>query len=472
MGDEIDHRHFEAEDFSRFRRLLDEETDHLTRLFNGDGFSERGDIVGFELEACIVDEEGHPLGINRELLDTLKNPLVVPELSEFNLELNGSPTTLSGKVFSRLHDELLSTWTACQAAAAQNNCNLVQIGILPTIRRDLLNSDHMSDMVRYFALNDRIMALRDGAELDIAIEGRESLNIKHEDVMLEAATTSFQIHLQCKPERSLRDFNAAIVCSAPMVALSANAPYLFEKDLWAETRIPLFEQAIDIGSRHNQRVHFGSDYANDSLMEIFTENRKDHSILLPFVQPEPINKYAHLRFQNGTIWRWNRPLIGFDYDGQPHLRIEHRTVPSGPTIIDCVANCAAFVGFVRGIVDDSPPIEDAIPFATAKRNFYAAAKDGLDAEVTWTGGRVMSIKDLILSELLPRAFEALNANEVPDDDLEKYLGVVRDRVESGQNGSTWQRRWVNEHGKDFAALTNEYVERQDSNAPVHTWDVS
>lgn len=470
MGDEISVRHFEAVDFSRFRRLLEEETDHITRLFDNNGFSTRGDIVGFELEACIVDETGHPKGINKDILERVDNPLVVPELSEFNVELNGSPCSLTGRVFSRMHDELLATWSACQSTANANESMLVQVGILPTMRRDLLNSTHMSDMVRYKALNDRIIAMRDGADLNIEIQGREELKLKHEDVMLEAATTSFQIHLQCKPHRAVRDFNAAIALSAPMVALSANSPYLFGRDLWAETRIPLFEQAIDIGERHLQRVIFGSDYARDSLGEIFAENRLSHSILLPFVQPEPINKYAHLRFQNGTIWRWNRPLIGFDYDGQPHLRIEHRVVPAGPSIVDCVANCAAFVGFVRALSDLSSPIESKIPFQTARENFYTAARLGLDAAITWTDGKKVPVKDLILEDLLPKAHQALLNEEVPEDEVEKFIGVIRERVNTGQNGATWQRNWVEAHGSDLALLTRAYGERQETNEPVHSWD--
>lgn len=471
MGDEITHRHFAAEDFSRFRRLLKQETEHLSRLFKSGEFSTRGDIVGFELEAWIVDSEGQPKGCNRQLLDKLKNPLVVPELSQFNLELNGSPTALTGSVFTRLHDELFSTWNACQRAAQSLGVKLMQIGTLPTIKQDQLTSANMSDLVRYQALNDRLIAMRDGRELDISISGQQDLNVKHDDVMLEAATTSFQIHLQCKPHRATRDFNAALVASAPMVALSANSNFLFDKALWAETRIPLFEQAIDIGSRHLSRVTFGRGYVAENLMEVFEANLEDHAILLPFVQPEPLNKYAHVRFQNGTIWRWNRPLIGFDYDGQPHLRIEHRVVPSGPTVLDCVANCAAFIGFVRGLSSRKTPLEKEISFETAKNNFYAAAQYGLDATVEWAGGKKIRVDELILNELLPEAHESLANSNVPKHEIEKYLGVIKERVSNGLNGATWQRRWVEQHGVDYPRLAQTYLEYQESNQPVHTWPI-
>ena len=472
MGDEIAQRHFEADDYSRFRRLLNEETDHIARLFAKSGFSIRGDLVGFELEAWIVDSDGNPLPKNEQLLDSLNNPLVVPELSQFNVEFNGSPTALTGKVFSRMEDELQSTWNYCKQVAQENNCRLVQIGILPTIKPEQLNSENMTNMHRYRAMNDRVISLRDGKPLHIDINGREGLKLLHDDVMLEAAATSFQIHLQCQPGKAMRDFNAALVASAPMVALSANAPYLFGRNLWAETRIPLFEQAVNIGERHNSRVNFGTGYIENSLMEIFEENKEQHAILLPFVQPEPLHKYAHLRFQNGTIWRWNRPLIGFDYDGQPHLRIEHRTVPSGPTIRDCVANAAMFVGLVRGLVEGQEPIEERISFEDAQLNFYEAARYGLDAHITWVDGKLMSVRNLVLQELLPAARTALLDSQVPEEEINSHLGIIEARVESGQNGSIWQRNWIEKHGRDFSALTNAYVERQESNQPVHLWDLN
>lgn len=470
MGDEISHRHFEADDFSQFRQNLDNETTHIATLFANKSFSTRGDILGFELEACIVDSAGRPAAINKKLLAVLNNPLVVPELAEFNVELNGSPMSVTGRVFSRLHDELRTTWTACHEGAKSCDTRLVSVGILPTIELDLLNSNHMSDMVRYHALNDRIMALRDGAPLHVSINGSDELLMHHDDVMLEAATTSFQVHLQCKPENSVCDFNASLVASAPIVALSANSPFLFGKSLWCETRIPLFEQAIDVGKNYPPRVSFGNNYANNSLFEIFLENQSTHPILIPYVQDEPRDKYAHLRFQNGTIWRWNRPLVGFDYDGQPHIRIEHRVIPAGPTILDCVANCAAFYGFVRGLANLKEPIEEKIPFSIARANFYAAAKDGLDANVVWTDGEV-PIRKLILDSLLPMAREAFESMEIPKVEIDEYLDILQGRTETGQNGASWQRIWIEKHGADFEGLIRAYVDLQETDEPVHTWSI-
>ncbi|MCY3813266.1 MAG: glutamate-cysteine ligase family protein [Gammaproteobacteria bacterium] len=472
MGDEIQRRHFDAEDFRRFRRNLDNETHLVEDLFERDELSGRGDMVGFELEAWIVNADGQPDPVNERLLEIVANPLVVPELAAFNVELNGSPSALQGNVFSRIHDELSATWEICRSGAAELGCRLATIGILPTIRPELLNSAHMSAMVRYQALNDRILALRDGAPLHINITTGDGLDMHHDDVMLEAAATSFQIHLQCKPERAVRDFNAAIIASAPMVALAANSPFLFGRSLWEETRIPLFEQAVSAGPRAPARVTFGTGYAKDSLAEIFAENQREHPILLPFVQPdEPPHKYAHVRFQNGTVWRWNRPLLGFDFDGVPHLRIEHRVVPAGPTIVDCVANAAAWLGMVRGLVEADEPAENRLDFAAASDNFYAAAKYGLDAKLTWLDGEQVSAGALLQDELLPLAAAALERLDIPHPEVERYIGTASQRVTANRTGARWQRAWVAKYGNDWAALTRAYIDAQESGEAVHTWSL-
>jgi len=472
VGDEIERRYFDAEDFSEFRIRLDAETTLLRQQFTDGEFSDRGDVAGFELEGWLVDERGDPLPENETFLAALNNPLVVPELAAFNVELNGSPSALTGRVFSRLHDELDATWSACREAAEKTGCHLVAIGILPTVGEGMLTSEYMSSMVRYQSLNDRVMALRDGKPLELRIEGESELTTTHHDVMLEAAATSFQIHLQCKPERSVRDFNASIIASAPMVSASANSPFLFGHALWDETRIPLFEQAVDVGERYAPRVSFGAGYVQESLLEIFEENQREHLILIPAVRDDPPSKFSHVRFHNGTLWRWNRPLIGFDFDGQVHLRIEHRVVPAGPTIKDCIANAAFYFGLVRGFGLASEAPEEALSFEIARENFYNAARYGLNARPRWIrDGKVVELgmRDLIMDELLPMAHRGLESEGIPNSEIDDYLNVIAERVDSGQNGAAWQKRFVHLHGGDLHQLVREYRERQDSGQPVHTW---
>ena len=474
MGDEISRRYFDAEHFSAFRQRLDEETELLRRHFRQHEFSPRGDVAGFELEAWLVNQDCDPVPRNEEYLARLNNPLVVAELAAFNVELNGSPSALTGRVFSRLHDELAATWRACREAADQMDCGLITIGILPTVQEAMLSSDFMSHMMRYHSLNDRVMALRDGRPLEVDIEGDVALATTHPDVMLEAATTSFQIHLQCRPERAVRDFNASLVASAPIVAASANSPFLFGHPLWDETRIPLFEQSVDVGDRYPPRVSFGRDYVHESLLEIFEENQKDHLILLPAVQDQPAEKFSHVRFHNGTLWRWNRPLIGFDFDGQVHLRIEHRVVPAGPTIKDCIANAAFYYGLVYGLATWKQPVETRLPFDLARDNFYSAARYGLNARILWAGEngeREVGMRELIVKELLPLARRGLETQDIPGTEIDEYLDIIGARVDSSQNGAAWQRRWVAMHGPDLHAMLKDYRAQQDRGLPVHTWSL-
>lgn len=475
MGSEVTQRFFEAEDFSQFRTRLDEETALLKKTFDDEAFSTRGDVAGFELEAWLVNQSGDPLADNEHFLNALDSPLVVPELAKFNIELNGSPCALTGKVFSRMHDELSATWQRCLDTADKLGCHLITIGTLPTAEADIFIDENMSGMLRYKSLNDRVMALRDGRHLQIDIEGTEGtedLSLKHHDVMLEAAATSFQIHLQCHPQNAVRDFNASIIASAPLVAVGANSPFLFGHSLWDESRIPLFEQSVDVGEHNKPRVTFGTDYAHDSLFEIFEENRTQHLILLPMVQDAPPSKFNHLRFQNGTMWRWVRPLLGFDFDGQLHLRIEQRVPSAGPTLRDCVANAAFYYGMVRGFSLLPEPPELRLSFRDARENFYNAARYGLNARVIWHDGQQQqetNMSKLITTELLPLAKRGLQSLDIPEAEIRDFLDIIGARVDSGQNGAAWQRRWMRMNKGNLHELVLAYRELQDTNQPVHTW---
>jgi hypothetical protein len=471
MGDEIATHHFTQDDFAAFEARLVAETGLVRKLFTDSGFSQRGAVAGFELEAWLIDKAGRPAPINKQFLDVLQSALVVPELAAFNVELNGSPSAMTGRVFTRLHDELGATWADCCDCAQSLGHGLVAIGILPTVTEDLLDARYMSPMVRYRALNDQIMALRNGAALEVNIDGHEPLSMIRSDVMLEAAATSFQVHLQTKPAMAARAFNATLVASAPMVAVSANSPFLFGHSLWEETRIPLFEQAVHLGSKYPQRVGFGAGYIAQSLLETFEENLEAHPIVLPALRDDPPDRYPHVRFHNGTIWRWNRPLLGFDFDGQPHLRIEHRVVPAGPSLTDCIANAAFYFGLVRAFVDLNQPIESLIDFGTARSNFYEAARHGLRARIRWLDGEELTAQRLILDQLLPRAETALGDFGIPLDEIQRYLNVIRRRAENQQTGAAWQRRWVARHGRELDKLTLAYAEAQQSDEPVHTWSI-
>lgn len=477
MGDEISHTVFTAQEMVEFQRRLKQETDLLGRWFEASRFSQHAPVAGFELEAWLVDEQARPVPLNDAFLERLSNPLVVPELSRFNVELNTHPQTLTGDCFTRMEQELNSTWQACRLTAADLDARLLMIGILPTVQESDLTLANMSAMKRYRALNEQVLQLRKGAPLELDIHGREQLKTRHGNVMLESATTSFQIHLKVAPRLAVRSYNAAILLSAPMVAVSANSPFLFGRDLWDETRIPLFEQSVAVGGYAGvaqgplRRVSFGTGYARRSLLECFVENEQHFPVLLPILFDEQDTSLPHLRLHNGTIWRWNRPLLGFDADGTPHLRIEHRVVPGGPTVVDEMANMAFFYGLITSLVHQAEAVEEQLPFAEARDNFYAAARDGLDARIKWLDGKKHQMSYLLQERLLPLAREGLERLEIDVGARERYLDIIDQRVRSACNGAAWQRAFVARHGRDMAALTEAYWQRQESGLPVHEWDI-
>lgn len=473
MGQEISLSEFEEGDFERFHQKLEQETLLLSRLIEQKACSHRSPVAGFEIEAWLVDNNMRPLPMNNHFLATLDDPLASAELAKFNIEFNCDPAPLTDHVFRGLHQQLQAIWQKASHHAETLDSKIVMIGILPTLIQADLHLGNMSDMHRYRALNHQILLSR-GKPIHIDINGVEHLKFDHEDVMLEAATTSFQTHIQLPLDIAHHFYNASIIASAPMVALCANAPFLFGKELWHETRIPLFEQAIETGGyagvSHGplKRVSFGSGYARHSIIECFQENLAHFPVLLPVSQNSAPEDFSHLRLHNGTIWRWNRPLIGFDKDGLPHIRIEHRTPAAGPTVIDTIANAAFYYGLAQnictGIIDKGLPL----PFAQAKDNFYQAARFGLDANIIWFDGSKQRLQHLLQSELLPRAILGLKSLGVCDADIADYLDIIKQRIDNKQNGSHWQREAVKNH-HDFTEMTKNYLINQKAGNPVSEW---
>jgi hypothetical protein len=477
MGQEIRTARFRPRDFQAFESRLRSETQLLASWFDQERFAGAGSVAGFELEAWLVGSDCRPAAINEAFLRRIDSDWVSPELSRFNVELNAAPQPLRGAALDTLYNELSGTWNYCCEVAREIDTELVMIGILPSVREEELVLANMSQMKRYRALNEQVFRLRHGQPLHLDILGREHLRTTHYDVMLESATTSFQIHLQVDAARAVRYYNASLIASAATVAVGANSPYLFGVDLWDETRIPLFEQAVEVGGFNGaargplRRVGFGSGYVRESLLECYLENLEHFPVLLPMAFDTAPEQMDHLRLHNGTIWRWNRPLIGFEPDGRPHLRIEHRVVAGGPTIADMIANCAFYYGLVEYLANMPEPPEALLDFSRVRDNFYAGARLGLQASVDWLDDRRGPLHALVLEELLVLARVGLQRLDLARDDIRRYLGIVEARVRSRQTGAAWQRRYVAAHGRDMPALTGAYVERQHSGIPVHEWGV-
>lgn len=477
MGDEIRSSEFKPQDFAIFKRKLDTETERLAEVFAQQAFVRSHPVAGFELEAWLIDERLRPVPRNEEFLTRFDNPMASPELASFNIEVNTEPRALQGHVFSAMHQALDATWSACRETAHDMGIDVIMCGILPSLLDADLTVANMSRMQRYRALNREVLSRRMGKPLVLDINGVEHLRVTHQDVMLESAATSFQLHTQINQDQAVRWYNASQILSAPMVALCANSPYLFGKDLWDETRIPLFEQAVAIGGYDAaafgpiRRVTFGSGYVRESLLECFNENREHYPVLLPVDLDERGATLPHLRLHNGTIWRWNRPLIGFDESGAMHLRIEHRVVPSGPSTIDAIANAAFYYGSATAMLYLPMAPELQLQFDRARDNFYRAAQFGLRAQLQWLDDKTYPATELLLKVLLPMAQEGLDRLGVAGSDSKEYLDIIRQRLETETNGAVWQRAFVSKHGRDMQALTAAYFAHQHSGAPVHEWKV-
>jgi len=475
VGREISESHFSEQHFLRFRERMQAEQALLHRWFAGERWSNAAPVAGAELEAWLIDRNGEPLPINETYLQRLNDPQVVAELARFNIELNVAPQRLHGDALSQLQRELEQRWHRCDEVARAMDARLLMIGILPTLRDDHLKPENMSALQRYRALNEQVLRTRKGMPIRLDILGEEHLRSIHHDVMLESATTSFQVHLQVRAAEAARLFNASIVAAAATVAVAANAPLLFGKRLWAESRIPLFEQSVEVGGYAGaargpvKRVTFGSGYIRHSLEELYRENLEHYPVLLPVPLDEPLHRLPHLRLHNGTIWRWNRPLIGFDPDGTPHLRIEHRVMAAGPTPVDMIANAAFYYGLATALAHETPSPETRLPFPVARDNFYAAARFGFEATLQWLDGERRNIARLILERLLPAAEEGLQRLAIAPEEIRHYLGIIEERTRNRQNGAAWQRKFTERHGRDMHALTLAYLDHQQRAVPVHEW---
>jgi len=470
MGQEIRGHGFSEEHFARFQRRLAQETRSLSESFAAGQCSGAGGFIGLELEVWLIDYNFFPAPHNQSFLERLADPSVVAELSQFNIEINAPVAQIEGRGLQRMHARLSDTMRRCAGNAHEDVDTVVAIGTLPTLRQQDLSLEAMTPSHRYAALNREAMRLRGGMPLNIDIDcpsGDAHFLACFKNVMLEAASTSFQLHLQVPSAEVSRHYNASIALAAPLVAIGANSPFLFGQPLWRETRIAIFEQSLQ-QSHGPDRVTLGSGYAGNDITELFEENLIDYPILLPVEAGDPVRCYPCLRLQNSTIWRWIRPIVGFDPDGTPHIRIEQRVLPAGPSVTDMMANAALYFGAVHMLARGFDDPESALPFALARENFYEAARRGLEAEIHWLGGMEKRPVRDVLGELIPLAAEGLAAQRMDDDLIDHYLDVISCRLASGRNGAEWQLAHFTRH-EDLHRLTAAYVENQRTGRPVHEW---
>jgi CBS domain-containing protein len=444
--------------------------------------------IGAEQEMFLINEARQPALTALEVLDHLKDDRFTHELALFNIEANLSVQEFKADCLSRMEAEAQEVYAKAREAAHKCDSEIALVGILPTLTKKNLGLDSMVPIPRYHALNEAIMALR-GHDLQFTINGIDQLTVKHDNLMLEACNTSFQVHFQVNPQDFARLYNIAQVVTGPLLAAAVNSPVLLGKRLWHETRISVFEYSVDARSTTHQarglkpRVHFGNHWVNESVTEIFKEDiARFRVILTTETEDNPLAMVAQgiapklkaLCLHNGTVYRWNRACYGV-HNGVPHLRIENRVIPSGPTVIDEIANTAFFVGMMAGMADKYEDIREQITFDDIKANFIAAARAGIRAQMNWFGDTHMPARELILNELLPLAESGLQKYGVEQKDIDKYLGVLRDRVATRRNGARWALESLNEmHGRGtedqrMRCLVSSMVEQQTTGRPISEW---
>jgi len=491
MGEHNVHRDADPSVLREFTNHLIQDVRALELMLHEDMFETGVRRIGAEQELFMVDERGEPAPIIEEVLERNTDERIVTELTRFNIEFNMQPLQYGGDCFQKMEratGELIDT---VRGLTQEVGGDIAMTGILPTAHLSDFALDYMTPRPRYYALNDALSRLRGGPG-QYQIRGIDELFLKHDSIMLEGCNTSFQTHFQVSPEEFPRYYNIAQVVAAPCLAAATNSPILFGKRLWRETRIALFQQAVDTRSSNlylremRPRVHFGSDWVDESVLEIFKEDISRFRVLLTTeLEEKPLEiledggvpNLMALQLHNGTVYRWNRACYGIT-DGKPHLRIENRVLPSGPTVIDEIANAVFWYGLVAGLAEKYEDVSRDMDFDDARHNFVAAARNGLASQFVWLDGSKRPAHELILDTLLPRAEAGLKASEIDDADIDRYLGIIQKRVESQQTGAQWQldslarMKDVGSRAERLGALTRGMVERQREGAPVHEWSLA
>jgi hypothetical protein len=489
VGQEVSAAVYSREDRQRYRQKVRTNLDVFARMLSEARFDPDRRSFGLEIELNLTDEAGDPAMVNARALDAIADADFQTEIGQFNIEINVPPRILDGSVFSELEEAVRLSLNRAEERARTVGAHMMMIGILPTVAEKHLTAEAFSEGHRYNQLNEQIFAAR-GEDLEISIAGVERLATFADTIAPEAACTSVQLHQQVEPEGFASLWNAAQAIAGVQVAIAANSSFFFGRELWRETRIALFEQATDTRPEElkaqgvRPRVWFGERWIT-SIFDLFEENVRFFPALLPVCEDEdPVEvlerggtpRLPELRLHNGTIYRWNRPIYDTTGD-RPHLRVENRLLPAGPTVIDICANAAFYYGLVRTLVAEERPLWSRMSFSAAEENFHSGARDGIEARVYWPGVGEVPVAELVLRRLLPAAHEGLEEAGVDAADRERLLGIVERRCVAMQNGAAWQAATFHRLYEDkkldradaLRRMTVLYRDHMHANEPVHEW---
>ncbi len=491
MGLSIDKEEFEEQDYAQFAERLQQSLTILHDLLSRPGFGDGPLTVGAELELPIIDKAGHALPINQSLLAQGTDSSLQLELDRFNIEYNTAPLDMCGCPFTHLQNQLTEAISKINSLAETAGGRVVPIGILPTLTEADLQSQALTDLPRYRALSWALRHQRH-APFQVRIDGKEPLTMTCNDVTMEGANTSLQLHLRVRPQDFANLYNIAQLVTPIAVGVAANSPIFVGHQLWDETRIALFKQAIDYRPPHEKdwsqpaRVSYGNGWVRDGAYELFAEAVGLFPPLLPYLSDSsPMESYQRgelpaleeLRLHQGTVWRWNRAI--YDPASGGHLRIELRALPAGPTPIDMAANAAFLIGMVLGLRSQIQHMLPIFPFDYTHRNFYRAAQVGLEAQLLWPSESPPSPCEIPLRTLartmLPIAKQGLSEAGVTEQESETMLGIIQQRLDTGINGATWQRDSLNQfeqrlpRPEALTAMLEQYLIHSNEGRPVTEW---
>ncbi len=491
MGKEVQGTPIDDEQRRRFTRRLLNDVSALERMLEAGMIESDITRIGAEQEVFLVDRGWRPAMRSAKVLGELEDERFTTELGQFNMEFNLNPVLFAGSCFSDLQKQLVGLIEEAEAAARKHDSEILLCGILPTMVKSDLTLESMTPRNRYYRLNDAMRELR-GGDFEFRIKGRDELIVRHDNVMFEACNTSFQVHLQVAPENFVEQYNIAQLVAAPVLAAAVNSPLLLGRRLWAETRIALFQQSVDtrrpglMEHRHQQpRVSFGTHWLKESPVEILKEDigrfrvvlgSDDDENSLAVLDEGGVPKLRALFLHNGTVYRWNRICYGHS-DGKPHLRIENRLLPSGPSIPDEIANSAFWLGLMYGAWSEYGNPASRMSFDAVKDNFVAAARLGLRSQMSWMDREEISAAELILEELLPLARRGLESRQVDTADIDRNLAIIERRVSKLRTGAWWQVLSLDRirdrgpRAEVLATLVSSMHHQQQSGKPVDSWDV-
>jgi CBS domain-containing protein/gamma-glutamylcysteine synthetase len=445
--------------------------------------------IGAEQEFCLVNESWEPSDQGIKVLEDVADDHFTSELNKYNLELNLDPLKLGGTCFSQLHKQLNTLMAVLKDAAAKHDTKVILTGILPTISHKHLQYDYMTPVERYKILNEAIKAIRKD-DIELHIKGVDEVNLHHDSILYEGCNTSFQAHLQIDPEQFAETYNWAQAIAGPVLSICVNSPLLMGKELWEETRIALFTQSVDtrrstfILNEKESRVTFGQNWVTGGVADFYKDAVINfRSLVTTAFKSDSLTQFHNgetpklraLSLHNGTTYRWNRLCYGVT-EGKPHVRIENRYMPAGPTTDDEIANMMFWVGLMHGRPRNLDNIHTKMDFNDVKGNFFSAARYGMSTQFYWEG-KVISSKDLLLDHFLPMAFRGLYSMNIEPRDAEHYLSIIERRIRS-QTGSRWMinsfRKLKKEHKTPEALkiLVSTMYERQEKRYAVDAWQLA